>query len=76
MVEIWLKSYKIPFSTYLNHFSSDLDVFGLVLKGKPAGLTGKGIAGKGRGQIFLPGGYPGYSLVILNKWVCGSIPTP
>ena len=28
------------------------------------GLTGKGLAGKGTGQIFLPEGYPGYSLLL------------
>jgi hypothetical protein len=39
-----------------------LAVFGHFLKGKPGGLTGKGLAGTGTGQIFLPGGYPGYSL--------------
>jgi ATP-dependent DNA helicase PIF1 len=41
-----------------------LAVFGHFLKGKPGGLTGKGLAGTGTGQIFLPGGYPGYSLPV------------
>ena len=26
------------------------------------GLMGKGLVGKGMGQIYLPEGYPGYSL--------------
>ena len=43
-----------------------LAVFGHFLKGKPAGLTGKGLAGKGTGQIFLPEGYPGYSLSLIR----------
>jgi hypothetical protein len=63
MDEIWL---KWSISTYLHHFSSVLDVLGLILKGKPVGFAGKGFWGTGTG----PGrDTPGLPVLITNVTV-------
>ena len=58
MDEIWLEQFYGSISTYLHHFSSILDVFGLILMGKPVLVTGMGFWGTGTGWGWVTHGLP------------------
>ena len=47
--EIWLKWFYRSISMYLHHFSTNLDVFELILMGKPMWVAGCGFLGYGYG---------------------------
>ena len=78
LIEIWLKWFYRSISMYLHHFSANLDVFGLILMGKPMQVAGNGLWGIGMGWTWDTPGLPVTiprciwvvnTMVVVNLWL-------